>query len=80
MHETDFRWLSLSALSHDVQFISAIFGQSLNETMQYEVKTSQRKVPVLIEMCVDFLLKNGVETEGIFRYDAFLSFFLFYYS
>ena len=49
-------------------FILAIFGQKLSDTMLYEARTSNRKVPRIVEMCVEFLLNNGVEIEGIFRY------------
>ncbi len=53
----------------------AIFGQTLTETMAYEARTSNRKVPRIIEMCVEFLLKNGVEAEGIFRFILVFTFF-----
>ena len=49
-------------------FLLAIFGQKLSETMLYEARTSNRKVPRIVEMCVEFLLNNGAEMEGIFRY------------
>ena len=49
-------------------FILAIFGQKLADTMLYEARISNRKVPRIVEMCVEFLLNNGVEMEGIFRY------------
>ena len=48
--------------------VSAIFGQCLADTMAYEARTSNRKVPRIVEMCVEYLLKHGVEMEGIFRY------------
>lgn len=47
--------------------VSAIFGQSLAETMEYERKNGKRKVPYIVEACIDFLRQYGTETEGIFR-------------
>ncbi|XP_041364498.1 rho GTPase-activating protein 24-like [Gigantopelta aegis] len=44
----------------------AIFGQKLEETMKYTRK-QKRKIPFIIEECVEFLYKNGLESEGIFR-------------
>nr|XP_022318825.1 rho GTPase-activating protein 24-like isoform X1 [Crassostrea virginica] len=47
-------------------FGGAIFGQSLEETMAYEHKLG-RKLPYLMEECVNFLTNNGLDVEGIFR-------------
>ena len=47
--------------------ISAIFGQKFEDTMKYAQKQN-RKVPYIIEECVEYIYKNGLETEGIFRY------------
>ncbi|XP_062589733.1 rho GTPase-activating protein 24-like isoform X2 [Saccostrea cucullata] len=47
-------------------FGGAIFGQSLEETMAYEHKLG-RRLPFLMEQCVNFLTQNGLEVEGIFR-------------
>ncbi|XP_061175080.1 rho GTPase-activating protein 24-like isoform X1 [Saccostrea echinata] len=47
-------------------FGGAIFGQSLVETMAYEHKLG-RRLPFLMEQCVNFLTENGLEVEGIFR-------------
>ena len=46
---------------------AAIFGQRLEETMRYEYQNSRRKIPQIVEMCVEFLNKHGIEMEGIFR-------------
>ena len=46
----------------------ATFGQELADIMEYESKTSNRKVPQIVEQCVEYLLKHGLETEGIFRF------------
>lgn len=47
---------------------SAIFGQSLEETMRYEhIRDSSKKVPTIVEMCVDFIRANGLDVEGLFR-------------
>ena len=42
--------------------------------MAYEHRTSKRKVPQIVEMCVEFIIENGLEIEGIFRC-VFISFF-----
>ncbi|XP_056017670.1 rho GTPase-activating protein 24-like isoform X2 [Ostrea edulis] len=47
-------------------FGGAIFGQSLEETMAYEHKLN-RKMPYIMEQCVNFLTENGLDVEGIFR-------------
>ena len=47
--------------------VLAIFGQRLEETMKYEQMKNNRKVPEIVEMCVEFLNKHGVQTEGVFR-------------
>ena len=48
-------------------FFSAIFGQCLDETMQFEKGRSNRKVPYIVEACIAFLRENGTEIEGLFR-------------
>ncbi|XP_060570718.1 rho GTPase-activating protein 22-like isoform X3 [Ruditapes philippinarum] len=45
----------------------AIFGTALEETMEFEKKRSKRKVPLIIESCIEFLTEHGLEVEGIFR-------------
>ena len=47
--------------------ILAIFGESLAETMKFERGRSNRKVPYIVEACIDFLRQYGTEIEGIFR-------------
>lgn len=47
-------------------FGGAIFGQSLEETMAFEHKLN-RRLPYIMEQCVHFLTKNGLDVEGIFR-------------
>jgi len=50
-----------------VFYIAAIFGTSLGETMEFERSRSERKVPYIVEACIEFLTKYGLEMEGIFR-------------
>ncbi|XP_074649429.1 rho GTPase-activating protein 24-like [Tubulanus polymorphus] len=45
----------------------AVFGQSLDTTMKYQKKSSSSKVPVIVEKCVNHLMKHGLDHEGIFR-------------
>ncbi|XP_053731932.1 rho GTPase-activating protein 22 isoform X2 [Synchiropus splendidus] len=45
-----------------------VFGQHLEETMQYEGQSGpQRQVPVLVEQCVCFIRESGLKEEGLFR-------------
>ena len=50
------------------ELVAAIFGQSLEETMLYEQTRSDRKVPKVVEQCVEFLRLNGLDIEGLFRW------------
>ncbi|XP_045213906.1 rho GTPase-activating protein 24-like isoform X2 [Mercenaria mercenaria] len=45
----------------------AIFGTPLEETMEFERTRSKRKVPLIIEACIEFLTAHGLEIEGLFR-------------
>lgn len=45
----------------------AVFGSPLEETMMFEKTRSDRKVPYIVEACVEFLTLNGLEVEGLFR-------------
>ncbi|KAG9341097.1 hypothetical protein JZ751_019851 [Albula glossodonta] len=44
-----------------------IFGQRLEDTVQYERKFGQRLAPLLVEQCVDFIREQGLDEEGLFR-------------
>jgi hypothetical protein len=45
-----------------------VFGQSLAETMIYEKKRKTgRSIPKVVEDCVKYLTKHGMDAEGIFR-------------
>ncbi|XP_030631120.1 rho GTPase-activating protein 22 [Chanos chanos] len=44
-----------------------IFGQCLEDTVQYEKKFGPRLVPLLVEQCVDFIRERGLNEEGLFR-------------
>ncbi|XP_053269296.1 rho GTPase-activating protein 22 isoform X1 [Pleuronectes platessa] len=46
---------------------SGIFGQRLEDTVQYERKFGPRLAPLLVEQCVDFLRERGLDEEGLFR-------------
>ena len=49
-------------------FCVAIFGQSLERTLQYEQKCDKsRKVPHIVESCVTYLRQYGLHEEGLFR-------------
>jgi hypothetical protein len=46
----------------------AIFGQHLEETLKYEQqRDATRRVPEIVEMCVEHLRKNGLDSDGLFR-------------
>lgn len=44
-----------------------IFGQSLEDTVQFEKKFGPRLAPLLVEQCVDFIRERGLDEEGLFR-------------
>ncbi|KAM9560117.1 rho GTPase-activating protein 22-like isoform 2-T2 [Salvelinus alpinus] len=46
---------------------SGIFGQHLEDTVQYETKFGDRLAPLLVEQCVDFIKERGLDEEGLFR-------------
>ncbi|XP_061088914.1 rho GTPase-activating protein 22 isoform X2 [Conger conger] len=46
---------------------SGIFGQRLEDTVQYEKKFGHRLAPLLVEQCVDFIREQGLNEEGLFR-------------
>jgi len=49
-------------------FCVAIFGQSLERTMQFEQKFNKsRKIPHIVQCCVTYLRENGLREEGLFR-------------
>lgn len=60
------QWQSTFLLNGSVS-IAGIFGQSLEETMEYERRVGTRKVPEVVEMCVEFLMQNALDVEGLFR-------------
>ena len=51
-------------------FCLAIFGQSLERTLQYEQRGNKlTKVPHIVECCVTYLRNNGLHEEGLFRWN-----------
>ncbi|XP_061490275.1 rho GTPase-activating protein 22 isoform X1 [Rhineura floridana] len=44
-----------------------IFGQRLEDTVQYEKKYGKHLAPLLVEQCVDFIREHGLTEEGLFR-------------
>lgn len=44
----------------------AIFGQPLKDTMEFEHKLG-RKIPYIVQECVEFLEAKGLEYEGLYR-------------
>ncbi|XP_066535195.1 rho GTPase-activating protein 22 isoform X1 [Hoplias malabaricus] len=48
-------------------FGGGIFGQHLEDTVQYERKFGTRLAPLLVEQCVDFIREQGLKEEGLFR-------------
>ncbi|XP_041125289.1 rho GTPase-activating protein 22-like isoform X1 [Polyodon spathula] len=48
-------------------FGGGIFGQRLEDTVQYEKKFGQRLAPLMVEQCVDFIRERGLDEEGLFR-------------
>ncbi|XP_007233632.3 rho GTPase-activating protein 22 isoform X1 [Astyanax mexicanus] len=48
-------------------FGGGIFGQRLEDTVQFEKKFGPRLAPLLVEQCVDFIREQGLDEEGLFR-------------
>ncbi|XP_051959152.1 rho GTPase-activating protein 22-like [Xyrauchen texanus] len=48
-------------------FGGGIFGQHLDNTVQFERKFGPRLAPLLVEQCVDFIREQGLDEEGLFR-------------
>jgi len=47
---------------------TGIFGQHLEDTLKYEQEREpDRRVPEIVQMCVQFLYTNGLEIHGLFR-------------
>uniref|UniRef100_A0ACB8F7V0 Rho GTPase-activating protein 22 n=1 Tax=Sphaerodactylus townsendi TaxID=933632 RepID=A0ACB8F7V0_9SAUR len=44
-----------------------IFGQHLEDTVQYEKKFGPHLAPLLVEQCADFIRERGLSEEGLFR-------------
>lgn len=63
-----------AGMFHSTKEISAcfylfpgIFGQRLEDTVQFEKKFGPRLAPLLVEQCVDFIRERGLDEEGLFR-------------
>ncbi|XP_025966018.1 rho GTPase-activating protein 22 isoform X1 [Dromaius novaehollandiae] len=57
-----------SSHAHKLKHLpQGIFGQRLEDTVQYERKYGQRLAPLLVEQCVDFIRERGLTEEGLFR-------------
>nr|XP_015798400.2 rho GTPase-activating protein 24 isoform X1 [Nothobranchius furzeri] len=48
-------------------FGGGIFGQKLEETVRYERRFGNKLAPMLVEQCVDFIRRWGLQEEGLFR-------------
>ncbi|KAL7890003.1 hypothetical protein AOLI_G00022610 [Acnodon oligacanthus] len=55
------------AVHHSHHKGRGIFGQHLEDTVQYERKFGPRLAPLLVEQCVDFIREQGLKEEGLFR-------------
>ncbi|XP_048361834.1 rho GTPase-activating protein 22 [Sphaerodactylus townsendi] len=47
--------------------VPGIFGQHLEDTVQYEKKFGPHLAPLLVEQCADFIRERGLSEEGLFR-------------
>ncbi|XP_067395047.1 rho GTPase-activating protein 22 [Emydura macquarii macquarii] len=57
-----------SSHAHKLKLLpQGIFGQRLEDTVQYERKYGLRLAPLLVEQCVDFIRERGLTEEGLFR-------------
>lgn len=59
--------LKLTPRCLSCSLLAGIFGQRLEDTVQYERKYGQRLAPLLVEQCVDFIRERGLTEEGLFR-------------
>lgn len=57
----------LAVLTQVCHLSTGIFGQRLEDTVQYEKKFGPRLAPLLVEQCVDFIRERGLDEEGLFR-------------
>ncbi|XP_069741746.1 rho GTPase-activating protein 22-like isoform X2 [Narcine bancroftii] len=48
-------------------FGGGIFGQRLEDTVQFERKFGRHLAPLIVEQCVDFIREHGLNEEGLFR-------------
>jgi len=62
-----FNYLIFFAFFSGVFITVGIFGQRLEDTIQYERKFGPRLAPLLVEQCVDFIREQGLKEEGLFR-------------
>ncbi|XP_013877865.1 rho GTPase-activating protein 25 [Austrofundulus limnaeus] len=46
---------------------SGVFGKSLMDTITYEQRFGPHMVPILVQKCVEFIIEQGLDEEGIFR-------------
>ncbi|XP_066936920.1 rho GTPase-activating protein 24-like isoform X1 [Clytia hemisphaerica] len=44
-----------------------MFGRSIRETMNIESRRGAGMVPIIVELCVEYIKKHGLHEEGIFR-------------
>ncbi|MBN3297351.1 RHG24 protein, partial [Amia calva] len=64
-----------SSLSHSayrkikrcLSFKRRVFGQRLEDTVQYERRYGDRKAPLIVEQCVSFIQTRGLLEVGLFR-------------
>nr|XP_046232441.1 rho GTPase-activating protein 22 isoform X2 [Scatophagus argus] len=64
---TYYDYCELSASCDCCSLSAGIFGQRLEDTVQYEKKFGPRLAPLLVEQCVDFIRERGLDEEGLFR-------------
>ncbi|KAJ4940101.1 hypothetical protein JOQ06_026411 [Pogonophryne albipinna] len=64
---TYYDYCELSASCDCCSLTTGIFGQRLEDTVQYEKKFGPRLAPLLVEQCVDFIRERGLDEEGLFR-------------
>ena len=60
--------------------LAAVFGQPLVDTMLYESMQCNKKIPTVVELCVNYLMDVGLQHEGIFRLVGIILYLYLLYS
>uniref|UniRef100_UPI00398F5FF5 rho GTPase-activating protein 24-like n=1 Tax=Pristiophorus japonicus TaxID=55135 RepID=UPI00398F5FF5 len=60
-------WMKAICSVMRVPFVGGIFGQKLEDIVQYELRFGDHLAPMIVEQCVNFIRKQGLEEVGLFQ-------------